>query len=981
MLVDSLRLLRLAPVLLGSLFAGSESVTAAEPIRFNRDIRPILSDTCWHCHGPGTRKAELRLDRFDDAVKETENGVKPIVPGKPDASEAIRRIFAQDAGELMPPPDSHKTLTAEQKDLLRRWVAEGAKYEKHWSFETPVDPPVPAPPKTGPHAKTYRVNNPIDAFLIERLAHEKLPMQPEADRPTLLRRVAFALTGLPPTIAEQDLYFNDKTPDAYEKMVDRYLASEKFGEEMARPWLDVARYGDTHGLHLDNERQMWLYRDWVVRAYNENKPFDVFTIEQLAGDLLPNPTHEQQIATGFSRCNVSTSEGGSIADEWVFRNAVDRTSTMAETWLGLTAGCAVCHDHKFDPLSAKEFYSLYAFFLAADVSAMDGNNKQHAPVVKLSSPEQDKKLKELATALDKVTKQLKEKADSVPYNDPAANLADGDTEDGDEAADGAEAKKASPKKVEPKSTKVIKKVSADDALSAADAKLKQKKSAAKEDDEAGDSPKVEKAVLEAATDPLRSYQAWIKTNGGKEAAKLPPDLKRTLQFLYENDKVRQVKETDRKRLRDFYVQNVCSDTKPQFEPLIKKQAELTKQKTDLEAAIPGTFVMKDMPKPKEAFVMLRGAYDKPGDKVEPGVPAVFPQLKLKDAKARPSRLDLARWLVAPEHPLTARVTVNRLWQQFFGVGLVKSSFDFGAQGDPPSHPELLDWLAVRFAKGTKETGNRRQGTAKPSASELSPVSRPLSPVQPWDVKQLIKLMLTSAAFRQSSAIPAAVLKADPENRLYARGPRFRLDGEQLRDNALYVSGLIDLTMGGRGVNPYQPPNIWEPVAYTGSNTRFYKQDTGSALYRRSLYTFFKRTAPPPFMSNFDAPNREQFCSKRERSNTPLQALQLMNDVQHFEAARAFAERILTTGGRTPEERITFAYRTVLSRKPDAEELHIVGEMLEQYEKRYREDETAAKEVVEIGESKPNDKLRPAEVAAYTLVANMILNLDETITRN
>jgi hypothetical protein len=933
--------IRVRFMLLALCVSASAVAQGAEPIRFNRDIRPILSDTCWHCHGPGTAKAELRLDRRDDAIKESQSGTLPIVPGKPEASEIIRRILSDDESERMPPAEANKTLTAEQKDLLRRWVAEGAVYDKHWSFETPVAPPVPPLPKDGPHAKTYRANNPIDAFIVERLAHDKLPMSPEADRTTLIRRVAFALTGLPPTITEQDAYLNDKSPDAYEKMVDRYLASPRFGEEMARPWLDVARYGDTHGLHLDNERQMWLYRDWVVRAYNENKPFDQFTIEQLAGDLLPNPTRDQLIATGFNRCNVSTSEGGSIAEEWVFRNAVDRTSTMAETWLGLTAGCAVCHDHKFDPLSAKEFYSLYSFFLAADVSAMDGNNKLHEPVVKLSSPEQDKKLKELTTSLDKIAKQLKEKADSVPYNDPAANV----TETAEEEDDAKPQAKpvAAAKKVDQK------KVSAEDALSAADAKLTAKKPAPKKDD-AGDGPVVEKAVFEAATDPLRSYQAWIKANGGKDAAKLPAELKPVLQRLFEQDKLRVPKAEDQKKLHDYYVQNVCSDTKPQFEPLIKKQTELTKQKTDLEASIPGTFVMRDMPKPREAFVMLRGQYDKPGDKVEPGVPAVFPALKKTDEKARASRLDLARWLVDPAHPLTARVNVNRMWQQLFGVGLVKSSYDFGAQGDPPSHPELLDYLSVTFRNG-------------------------------WDVKGLLKLMVTSATFKQSSAVSPEVLKADPENRLYARGPRFRLDGEQLRDNALFVSGLIDLTMGGRGVNPYQPPNIWEPVAYTGSNTRFYKQDTGSALYRRSLYTFFKRTAPPPFMSNFDAPNREQFCSKRERSNTPLQALQLMNDVQHFEAARAFAEQLLTVGGKTPDERITFAYRTVLARKPDADELKVVRAALEGYLKRYADDEAAAKEVVEVGESKPKEGLKPADVAAYTLVANMILNLDETITRN
>jgi hypothetical protein len=361
------------------------------------------------------------------------------------------------------------------------------------------------------------------------------------------------------------------------------------------------------------------------------------------------------------------------------------------------------------------------------------------------------------------------------------------------------------------------------------------------------------------------------------------------------------------------------------------------------------------------------------------VPAVFPPLQLASPGDRATRLDLARWLVSPEHPLTARVTVNRLWQQFFGVGLVKTSYDFGAQGEPPSHPELLDWLAIRFALGR---GERGMGRAKDSAaSDLTPYPSPLAPVRPWDVKALVKLMLTSAAFRQSSVVSPQALQRDPENRLYARGPRFRLDAEQIRDNALYVSGLINLELGGKGVNPYQPPNIWEPVAYTGSNTRYYKQDTGSALYRRSLYTFIKRTAPPPYMSNFDAPNREQFCSRRDRTDTPLQALQLMNDVQHFEAARAFAERIIQDGGKTPEERITFLYRTVLSRTPEADELKIVREEFEKHLARYEKDVEAANEVVDAGESEPNRDLNPTVVAAWTLTANMILNLDETVTRN
>jgi hypothetical protein len=918
----------------------------AEPIRFNRDIRPILSDTCWKCHGPGTQKAELRLDHFDFATKKSSDGTAPIVPGEPNESEAIRRVFATDEGELMPPPDSHKKLTAEQKELLRRWVAEGAVFEKHWAFEPPVEPRVPTldDVKTSPQAKTYRIANPIDGFIVARLAKENLPMSPEADRPTLIRRVAFALTGLPPTLAEVDQFLNDKSPDAYEQMIDRYLSSPHFGEEMARPWLDVARYGDTHGLHLDNERQMWLYRDWVVNAFNENKPFDAFTIEQLAGDLLPNPTPEQLVATGFNRCNVSTGEGGSIADEWVFRNAVDRTSTMAEAWLGLTAGCAVCHDHKFDPLSAKEYYSLYAFFYAAAVAPLDGNKLQQEPIVKLSTAAQEKQLKALSDALAKVTKQLDEQIASVPYNDPAAAVPDED----DDKPEAPEAKPGSAKNSASDKKPASKAASVEDALGAADKKLNAKKPTAAKDD---DGPVVEKAVLEAATDPHRSFSAWIKINGGKDADKLPPDLKQTLGRLYAKDKTRVPNAQQQKALLTHYVQYFCSDTKPLFEKLVKQRDDLTKQRTDLETAIPTSFIMRDEPKPREAFVMLRGQYDKKGDAVEPNVPAVFPPLKRADAKSRATRLDLARWLVAPEHPLTARVAANRLWQQIFGVGLVKTSYDFGAQGESPSHPELLDWLALDY---------RTHG---------------------WDTKRFVKLLLTSAAFRQSSIVTPAQLKADPENRLYSRGPRFRLDAEQIRDNALFVSGLIDLKLGGKGVNTYQPSNIWEPVGFAGSNTRFYKQGTGSDLYRRSLYTFFKRTAPPPYMANFDAPNREMFCSRRERSNTPLQALQLMNDVQHFEAARAFAEKLLADGGKSDDERIVFAYRTILSRKPEPDELKIVRDELNKHRARYRSDEEAAKTVVEIGESKPKPDLPVGEVAAYTLIANMILNLDETVTRN
>lgn len=852
--------------LAGGIVLVATSAQAGDEVRFNRDVRPILADTCFRCHGPGQKKAGLRLDRREEVVKPAKSGETPIVPGKPDESELVQRIFASEADQVMPPPSSKKVLTGAQKELIKRWVAQGAKYEKHWAFQTPVKPAVPQVEAPG-----YRIVNPIDAFLAERLKRDGMTMSPEADRETLIRRVAFALTGLPPTIQEVEIFLGDSSSRAYENMVERSMFSPRFGEEMARHWLDVARYADTHGLHLDNERSMWPYRDWVVKAFNDNLPFSEFTIDQLAGDLRPNPTRDQFVATGFSRCNVSTGEGGSIESEWIFRNAVDRTSTAAEAWMGLTAGCAVCHDHKYDPLSAQEFYSLYSFFYSAEGPALDSNVLVHEPSVKLPTPEQTAKLAELGRTIVQTRKEIDQTFAMLDYKDPQS----------------------------------------------------------------------------PGADPSESFVAWL-AKGGPPAGAPPDELKPLLERL----KAKKAPGADdQAKLRDYYLKYVCASTSKRFKPLFDRIAALTKERGDLDASIPATFVFKEMNSPREAFVMLRGQYDKPGAKVEPGTPAVLPPLVKANPKGRATRLDLARWLVAPEHPLTARVAVNRLWQQLFGTGLVKTSFDFGTQGEVPSHPELLDWLAVTF----RESG--------------------------WDVKALVRLMVDSAAFRQSSRVTPELFKRDPENRLYARGPRFRLDAEQIRDNALFVSGLIDLSMGGKGVRPYQPPNIWEPVAFTGSNTQFYKANTGQALHRRSLYTFLKRTAPPPFMANFDAPPRETFCTRRERSNTPLQALQLMNDVQHVEAARALAERIVTEGGLTPNERITWAFRAVLARKPDAGELATLTDELKTHLARFTNDAEAAKRLIGVGESKPRAGLAAPEVAAYTLLANTLLNLDETLTRN
>ncbi|MDR3637126.1 MAG: PSD1 and planctomycete cytochrome C domain-containing protein [Isosphaeraceae bacterium] len=847
---------------------------AGDAPRYNRDVRPILADTCFRCHGPGVQKAGLRLDSAEAAAKPIKSGAVPIVAGKPDESEIVRRIFTEDPAEVMPPPAARKPLSPQQKETLKHWVAGGAKYERHWSFESPAK----AEP---PRVEGAPIRNPIDAFITDRLRREGLALAPEADRETLIRRVAFALTGLPPTPQEVDVFLGDSSSRAYENMVERYLFSPRYGEEMARHWLDVARYADTHGLHLDNERQMWPYRDWVVKAFNDDLPFDRFTTEQLAGDLLPNPTPDQLVATGFNRCNVSTSEGGSIEAEWYFRNAVDRASTMAETWLGLTAGCAVCHDHKYDPLSAAEFYSLYAFFYSAAGPALDGNVLRTDPFLKLPTTEQRDKLAALDRQLAGARAELAMRYQALSYNDPA------------------------------------------------------------------EAPSTGPAGAKPPEDASKSFRGWLKQGDGPLAKNVPADLKPALN----QGKTGTVPPDAEKRLREFFLQNVCETTKGQFQPLLETIAARTKERDSLDNAIVGTFIFKELDQPREAFVMMRGQYDKPGRKVEPGTPAVLPALKKANANGRATRLDLARWLVSPEQPLTARVAVNRFWQQLFGTGLVKTSFDFGSQGEPPSHPELLDWLAVTF---------REQG---------------------WDVKALLRLMVSSATFRQSSRVTPEVLKRDPENRLYARGPRFRLDAEQLRDNALYVSGLLNLQMGGVGVRPYQPPNIWEPVAFSGSNTQVYRPDTGPALYRRSLYAFLKRTAPPPFMANFDAPNREAFCTRRERSNTPLQALQLMNDVQHFEAARALAERMMVEGGATPKDRIAFGARVVLARGADADELAVLQEQLSKHLARFGRDPEAAKLVVRVGESKPRAGLPENELAAYALVANTLLNLDETINRN
>ena len=1045
---------------LASLNAAEPHASGPSKLSFNRDIRPILSENCFACHGFDAKKreAELRLDIPEGAFAKRESG-PAIVPGKPEVSEVWQRIVSDDPDVMMPPPASHKALKPEEKALLKRWITEGAGYQKHWAFERPT---AAAPPEVRDAAWC---RTPVDRFILARLEAEGLQPRPEADRPTLIRRVAFALTGLPPTVAEVDAFLADKSADAYERMVDRYLASPRYGEEMARHWLDVARYADTHGLHLDNEREMYAYRDWVVKAMNDNLPFDQFTIWQLAGDQLPNATLEQRTATGFNRCNVTTSEGGSIAPEFLYRYAVDRAATTMQTWMGLTGGCAVCHDHKYDPLTTKEFYSFYSFFYDAADPAMDGNINNTAPFIKLPTSDQQKTLDAAATKKAEAAKVLEAAAKAVSYSDPADEEhtagKSGDVEVFDVVFDddfalgttvrntsrnasrwiadpdfGAHSGKrvlqtANGKfhqeiitcqlrplfvpqegkfevwvRTDPQNPPTAVSILLDSkrawwgepdavdagipgltpessrgslpkagqwtklTITAAELGLKpgthvktitvQESGGVVWWDAFAMRGKIDAAL--AAADPLESFDAW-RGVVEKSSPELPgkfqkffqtPPPKKPKQAKADAKDAKQPPEPtdgELRELRDFYL--AYAHRRPTKVVQAARNAWETARVEYAAAddAIIGTMTFADVEQPREAFVMLRGQYDHPGEKVEPAVPAAFPPIAKKSPGDRLKRLDLARWLVSPEQPVTARIQVNRVWQQLFGIGLVKTSADFGSQGEPPSHPELLDTLAVDFQK------------------------------HGWDVKRLVRELVTSATFRQEASVTPALHARDPENRLYARGPRFRLDAEQIRDNALYVAGLLDLQMGGAGFKTYQPPNIWEPVGYSDSNTRYYLQDHGEALYRRSIYAFLKRTAPPPFMSNFDGPNREQMCARRERSNTPLQALQLMNDVQHFEAARALAERALADGGASDEGRIAYLYRTVLSRSPDADEARLVRSALDVQRRLYIDEPKAAAAAIRFGESKPKRLASDAETAAWTMTANLILNLDETVNRN
>ena len=1033
----------------------------AGTIGYNNDIRPILSENCFPCHGAdsASRKASLRLDRFEDAILPRKDSQPAIVPGKPNESALVSRINAADPDDIMPPTKTHKVLSAQQKELLKQWIAGGAKYQLHWSFIAPVRPKLPA-------VQNRRwVRNPVDAFILARLEKEGLAPAPEADRRTLARRVSLDLRGLPPTPEEVETFLEDQSPDAYEKMVDRFLASPQWGEHRARYWLDAARYADSNGIHIDNYREMWAYRDWVINAFNRNERFDQFTIEQLAGDLLPHPTLDQEIATGFNRCNITTSEGGAIDDEYYVLYTRDRTETTSQVWLGLTAGCAVCHDHKYDRFSQKEFYSMSAFFNNTTQKAMDGNVKDTPPVVVVPLASDRARWEALAPQKKAAKKKVDHRRDTaqedyhawlptasaetflrtLPPDEPEfhALLAEDQGRDlkvtvaGMERCltlktnvawqDGAIAAKAFTTGA--KNTPVIPDAGDFDRNQgftyAAWVRLGKGKDGAlfaRMDDKNdfrgwdlwfdGGKPATHivskwpddaiKVVSNKPLDADRWSHVCITYNGSSKASGVTIYIDgKQQETASQNDKLEGTIRTkvpfkigqrsntsplEGAGLQDIRVYARALDPQevkalmsgPRLAWLLAKPATnsteiesddlykgwlanvdpgyqassallagLEKEESEIKTRGSITHVMHEKEEPAIAYVLNRGEYTQRKDKVTAGTPEALPPMP---AGFPTNRLGFAKWLLLPQHPLTARVTVNRFWQEVFGYGIVKTTGDFGVSGEMPSHQELLDWLAVDF----RDSG--------------------------WDVKRMFKLLVTSATYRQSAIIESDKIAKDPENRLLSRGPRFRMDAEMIRDTALAVSGLLVEKIGGPSVKPYQPDGVWEAIAMDVSNTRIYKRDSGNKLYRRSLYTFWKRQAPPVTMEIFNAPNRETCTVRRERSDTPLQALATLNDTQFVEAARVLAQRSLKEVCSTEDARLNFMAERLMSRPLKPEELKVARSSLNDLLASYKDAPDDADELLEVGESKADESLDPPTLAAYTMVANEMMNLDEVLNK-
>jgi hypothetical protein len=826
----------LGPMALGAKRGFAEEATS--PLSFNRDIRPILSDNCFACHGPdkNQRKVDLRLDT-EEGARADRGGYAPIVPGKPEESELYLRISAVDEKQRMPPVKFGKKLGQPQIELIHRWIEQGSKWQKHWSLIAAARSPLPQ------LKSPAWPDNAIDHFILARLEQEGLPPSPEADKRTLIRRLSFDLIGLPPTPEQVEVFLADPSARAYEKQVDRLLASPQYGERLALSWLDLVRYADTGGYHSDNHRDIALYRDYVLGAFNDNKPFDRFTIEQLAGDLLPGATRAQQIASGYNRLLMTTEEGGAQAKEYLAKYAADRVRNVSTVWLGMTLGCAECHDHKFDPILTKEFYRFAAFFADLKEKAVGRQDQTLLP-----NPEQAGRLRQLEEKMAPLQQRLNTQT-----------------------------------------------------------------------------PELDAAQVQ-----------WEESLRVRDVRGRPQNIVEIL--LLDPGK----RTEPQKQMLAAHHRGLA----PQLEATRKQLADLQRQKAELEKVMPTTLVSVSVP-PRAMRVLPRGNWlDDTGELVTPAAPASLAPFAVQDRQA--TRLDLARWLVAPENPLVARVFVNRLWKLLFGQGLVRTLDDFGAQGAWPTHPELLDWLAVEFVD------------------------------RGWDIKHLIKLMVLSRTYRQASAVSESLRQRDPYNALLARQARFRLDAEMVRDNALAVSGLLSPKVGGPSVKPYQPAGYWALLNFP---KREWQKDQGEALYRRGVYTYWCRTFPHPSLMAFDAPSREECTVERPRSNTPLQALVLLNDPIYVEAARALAERILRERGGGTEGRLQYAYQQVLCRQAQPEEVKLLASLYGQHLRQYRADGPAAEALLHVGDRPVPKDLDAVELAAWTSVARVLLNLHETITRN
>jgi hypothetical protein len=1024
-----------------------QTAFAAEPVDFNFQIRPLLSDRCFKCHGPDekSRKAKLRLDQAASAyaVLEPKDNIRAIVPGHPESSEAYRRITATDPDDKMPPPESGLSLNQTEKELIRRWIEQGAAYKGHWAFQPVRRPAVPQPAKSG------RVVNPIDAFVEARLEKEQLHLAPEAPREILIRRLSFDLTGLPPTLAEIDAFLSDTSPEAYERLVDRLLTSPAYGEQRAAEWMDLARYADTYGYQADVERDMSPWRDWVIKAFNQNLPYDQFVTWQLAGDLLPHATREQILATAFNRLHRQTNEGGSIEEEFREEYVADRVQTASTAFLGLTLQCARCHDHKFDPILQKDFYRFSAFFNNIDESGLYAHFTRANP--KGVEAIHDKLVIEIQgaeAALDRVAGEersafeewLDGPASCVEVPKPVAAYsfeqvqtnrtpnAVNETlpailEDGPVQVPGRHGLAL---RFSGDNSLVCKGAGAfgrTDAFSFGlwlfpaeqlDRQVIFHRSRAWTDSGSrGYELLLEdgvpsfalihfwpgNAIKVRAREPLptnRWSHLTITYDGSSQArgirlylngSPLVVDVVRNNLFkeiLHRQEwgdaDVGNIELTLAGRFRDSGFRNGVIDEFKVFDccltpPEVRRVAEvqtgsdeagglfeyylarlseryraafeklhqLRVSENNLIDEVPEIMVMKEMRPRRKTYVLKRGAYNAPGDDVQPGVPeGVMPFPKNLPA----NRLGLAEWMTDRRNPLTARVEVNRIWRTFFGQGLVTTAGDFGSQGQLPTHPELLDWLASTFM----ESG--------------------------WDIKAMCRLIALSATYRQSSVASPDLAERDPENHLLARGPKHRLSAEEIRDHALAISGLLSRRVGGRSVYPYQPAGLWEESG-TGKH---YVQDKGEGLYRRSLYTFWRRTAPPPSMLTFDATSREVCTAGRETTSTPLQALVLLNDPQFLEAARVTAEDLVRQVSDW-QARLDKAFRTVTGREPSERERNVLRTLYTTELAKFTHDPVAASSFVKIGDEPVDSKLPPIQVAATTMVASAVMNLDEFVTEH